>query len=367
MQDVFEVLFPYLVALYVLDGIQFVSRDHLLLSSLAGRRFRLHRAGVYLTGILPLGRAFLTHDLPLWITKEGIYFLPANSPAPQIADQPSDWHFISFRALKSLKLDGKSVSLNGQEKIKFPNAASAHRWQLLAKDMQQRTPSERTNKMATLLGQTHCMARVLRLRKLHAKLLCNLDLTGCLLFFGTFILLPLTLYSPLKHRVHFNLLLVLIAAVYLATLILACRAHRMLYLRDRSGRAQFLLSLIFSPVNAIHAGCNLSKDLYSRFDYLTLWACLLPPQALVPLIRKEAVRIDSRLTSAHSKDWHEFWQMKKDALNRLLKQMDLSMTDIIRAPEKHDPTAIWYCPACLTEYVKKVEVCFDCGAGLKKF
>ena len=292
MQDVFEVLFPYLVALYVLDCIQFVSRHHLLLSSLTGRRFRLHRAGVYLTGILPIGRTFLTHDLPLWVTTAGLYYLPANSPAPQIADQPSDWQFISFRGL---------------------------------------------------------------------------ELTGSLLFFGTFILLPLALYSPLKHHVQFNLLLVLIAAIYLATLILAFQSHRILYTDDRSGRAQFLLSLVFSPVNAIHAGGCLTKDLYSRFDYLTLCACFLSPETLGPLIRREAIRIDSRLSPAYSKDWNEFWQLKKGALNRLLKQIGVCMADIERAPEKQDPTAEWYCPACLTEYVKNAEICFDCGAALHKF
>jgi hypothetical protein len=367
MQDVFEVLFPYLVALYVLDCIQFVSRHHLLLSSLTGRRFRLHRAGVYLTGILPIGRTFLTHDLPLWVTTAGLYYLPANSPAPQIADQPSDWQFISFRDLNSLQAEGKRVTLNGDAKIKLPSADSARRWVALIQKLQHHARCDRANRIGVLLGQTQRIARLLRLKKIHAKVLSGLELTGSLLFFGTFILLPLALYSPLKHHVQFNLLLVLIAAIYLATLILAFRSHRVLYLGDRSGRAQFLLSLVFSPVNAIHAGGCLTKDLYSRFDYLTLCACFLSPETLGPLIRREAIRIDSRLSPAYSKDWNEFWQLKKGALNRLLKQIGVCMADIKRAPEKQDPTAEWYCPACLTEYVKNAEICFDCGAALNKF
>jgi hypothetical protein len=367
MQDVFAVLFPYLVALYVLDCIQFVSRHHLLLSSIAGRKYRLHRAGVYLTGMLPFGRIFLTHDLPLCVTTDGIYYQTANSPAPQIAHRPSDWQFIFFRELKSLQSDGKSVTLNGDEKIKFPSPDSARRWVSLIEKLQQQPPSERAGRIGALLGQTQRIARLLLLTKLHAKVLSALELTGSLLFFGTFILLPLALYSPLKHHVHFNLLLVLIAAIYLTTLILAFRGHRILYTGDRSGRAQFLLSLVFSPVNAIHAGCCLTKDLYSRFDYLTLCAGFLSPEALGSTIRREAIRIDSRISPAHSKDWNEFWQLKKDALNSLLKQLDVSMADIKRAPEKQDPTAEWYCPACLTEYVKNAEICFDCGAALNKF
>jgi len=367
MQDVFEVLFPYLVALYVLDCVQFVSRHHLLLSSLTGRRFRLHRAGVYLTGILPIGRTFLTHDLPLWVTSEGLYYLPANSPAPQIADQPSDWQFISFRDLKSLQAEGKRVTFNGDAKIIFPSVDSARRWVSLIQKLQHHAPSDRANRIGALLGQTQRTARLLRMKKLHAKVLSGLELTGSLLFFGTFILLPLALYSPLKHHVQFNLLIELIAAIYLATIILAFRSHRVLYIGDRSGRAQFLLSLVFSPVNAIHAGCSLTKDLYSRFDYLTLCACFLSPEALGPLIRREAIRIDSRLSPACSQDWNEFWQLKKGALNRLLKQIGVCMADIKRAPEKQDSTAEWYCPACLTEYVKNAETCFDCGAVLNKF
>jgi hypothetical protein len=340
MQDVFEVLFPYLVALYVLDCIQFVSRHHLLLSSLTGRRFRLHR---------PIGRTFLTHDLPLWVTTAGLYYLPANSPAPQIADQPSDWQFIAFRDLNSLQAEGKRVTLNGDAKIKLPSADSARRWVALIQKLQHQVPCDRANRIGALLGQTQRTARLLRLKKIHAKVLSGLELTGSLLFFGTFILLPLALYSPLKHHVQFNLLLVLIAAIYLATLILAFRSHRVLYLGDRSGRAQFLLSLVFSP------------------DYLTLCACFLSPETLGPLIRREAIRIDSRLSPAYSKDWNEFWQLKKGALNRLLKQIGVCMADIKRAPEKQDPTAEWYCPACLTEYVKNAEICFDCGAALNKF
>jgi len=367
MQDVFEVLFPYLVALYVLDCIQFVSRHHLLLTSLTGRRFRLHRAGVYLTGILPIGRTFLTHDLPLWVTTEGIYYLRANSPAPQIAEQPMDRQFTSFRDLKSLQAEGKRVIFNGDANIKFPSADSARRWVSLIQKLQHHPPSERTNIICTLLGQTQCTTRLLQLKKLHAKVLSSLELTGSLLFMGTFILLPLALYSPLKHHVRFDLLIALIAAIYLATIILAFRSHSVLYVGDRSGRAQFLLSLVFSPVNAIHAGCSLTKDLYSRFDYLTLCACFLSPEALGLLIRREAIRIDSRQSLAYSQDWNEFWQLKKSALKRLLEPLGVCLADIKRPPEKQDPTAKWYCPACLTEYVKNAEICCDCGAALNKY
>jgi len=136
---------------------------------------------------------------------------------------------------------------------------------------------------------------------------------------------------------------------------------------NRGAQVQQLLSLVFSPVNAAHAGFLLTKDLYGRFAFPALCAAFLPREAFLALARKEFARIDSCLPGERAADWMEHWQTRKETLTRLLTEVGTSEDEIRKAPNKKDPAARWYCPACLGEYIEGTDLCGDCELQLEKF
>jgi hypothetical protein len=140
-----------------------------------------------------------------------------------------------------------------------------------------------------------------------------------------------------------------------------------LYRFENDLRSSVIFSLILSPVNAAHVVNYLTKDLYFRFNYLPLAACFLPRTSFLELARKEILLSDHYENEIQRPDWREFWRLKKEMLQGLLDDCDISLPEILDAPERQDQTAAFYCPFCRTEYRQKRPVCLDCEMALKEF
>jgi hypothetical protein len=92
-------LFPYLVALYVVDGLVWVRGDQWLLVSWSGRRFRRRTAGIHLAGILPTAEALLTRR------QDELHPLEPSTPAKWIAATAEDAGDVgALRALRARHL-----------------------------------------------------------------------------------------------------------------------------------------------------------------------------------------------------------------------------------------------------------------------
>jgi hypothetical protein len=128
-----------------------------------------------------------------------------------------------------------------------------------------------------------------------------------------------------------------------------------------------MLSIIFAPVNAIHILSYLTRDLYFRFNYLAVAAYFMPRDGFKESARKEMVLFDCIEKEIGRPDWLEYWRLKKKLLQGLLDQCEISLQQILTAPEKQDQTAVCYCPFCRTEYRQKRHNCIDCEIPLKEF
>jgi transcription initiation factor IIE alpha subunit len=85
------------------------------------------------------------------------------------------------------------------------------------------------------------------------------------------------------------------------------------------------------------------------------------------LARKEIVLMDYFENEIERPDWLGYWRLKKKLLQGLLDQCEISLQQILTAPEKQDQTAVYYCPFCKTEYRQKRHDCVDCEIALKEF
>ena len=75
MKYVLEVLFPYIIILYLFDCIIYIKKHHLLFASLFGKKFTIKKIGLYLASLLPLSETILSHSLPICFTEKGIYIV----------------------------------------------------------------------------------------------------------------------------------------------------------------------------------------------------------------------------------------------------------------------------------------------------
>ena len=128
-----------------------------------------------------------------------------------------------------------------------------------------------------------------------------------------------------------------------------------------------LLSVIFSPVNALHVIGYLTRYLYSRFHSLARAASFLPANAFKDFIRKELLLIEQRMDDIERKDWRELWKLKRELAYDLLKARNIDLDELLAAPVRQDQSALLYCPYCLTEYSKKRHSCIDCDMALREF
>jgi hypothetical protein len=179
--------------------------------------------------------------------------------------------------------------------------------------------------------------------------------------------LPTVLFSSLYKYANLNVLLIFILLVYIVLLTATFITVRKSYKSDNDSKVFTLLSIIFSPLNALHVTGYLTKYRYIRFNSLALAAYFTPRDTFKELARREHLLIDHFENKINRQDWLSIWGLKKEILHKLLDKCEISLEEISAPPEKQDQTATRYCPLCLTEYREKRHDCIDCEMALKEY
>lgn len=367
MRDVLEVLFPYIFLLYVFDCITYVNVQHLLLTSLSGKKFALKRSGLRVAGWLPTSQTITTHNLPIYYTRDGIGGVFDRCYSNTGIFKAEDFKFIKFQDLESIEVEAKNIKLNNEHTIKTPSSSSARLTAEFINEIRILKPSDRNKRIRAFLSDCFDVDEIRKIETSKAKYFPIIKILSFYLFILTFFILPTVLYSHLSEYIHLYGLAICIFLFYFLLLVVTFLALKKLYPYDKEKRAYTLLSIIFSPVNAIHVLSYLTKDLYSRFNYIAIAAYFMPRESFKELVRKEIFLIDYFKNEIARRDWLQFLELKKKLLIGLIDTCEISLNEISTTPEKQDQTAIYYCPFCLTEYAEKRPNCIDCGMALQEF
>jgi hypothetical protein len=367
MKNVLEILFPYILLLYAFDCITHVNARHVLLSSFWGKKFALKRSGVRLAGLLPVSQTIVAHNLPLYYSQDGVYAVFDGPCANNRIDQAEDLNFIAFDDLQRIEVVGKNLKLNGTGTLKTPSPASARFLAKFLNQLKLAAPAVRKKIIRTHLADAYDLEAVRKTAASGAKSLTVIKVLSCGLFGLAFLELPLLLFSDLFGPIHLYGALICIGLVYLLLLRVVLPTLKKLYWLENDLRSSVILSLVFSPVTAAHVLSYLTKDLYCRFNYLAVAAHFLPRTSFQEIARKELLLVGHYENAVRRPDWRQFWIMKKEMLLGLLTECEISLPEILAAPEKQDQTAAFYCPFCRTEYREKRPVCLDCEMALQEF
>ena len=339
----------------------------MLLTSLSGKKFNLKESGVRLAGLLPGSQAIMSHNLPIHYTRDGIYVGRENYGSHAGIDKAEDFSFFKFEDLELIEADGKNIKFNKPHTIKTPSSAGARFHAKFLNNIKKRNPADRQEKIKTFLSDSYDLDAIKKIDNSSAALLTVIKIISSCLFVLVFLGLPTALFSNLSKFINLNTLLICIFSIYLSLLLVSLLALKKLYRSEKGFTSYTLLSIIFAPVNAIHVLSYLTKDLYSRFNFLAIAAYFMPRDSFKELARKEMLLIDYFENEGGEPDWLKYWGLKKVVLTGLLDRCEISIDEISTPPEKQDHTAHYYCPFCMTEYTKMRHACVDCEMALKAY
>ena len=366
MHYVLEVLFPFIVLLYIIDCMAYVGDQHLLFSSHFGKRFELKKPGLHLVGLLPISEAVVSHNLPILLTSSGIYTVPGKYWAENARYKAENLHFTGYEEVVNIEAHGKVVKVNGEALIKFPSSTNAEQMRQMLQEFTCLQASSRRQKIREFLDETTNLQEIRAIRD-NRQPLAHIKILSSVLFVNIFGILPLALYSGLSSYMILPVVVYLSVCVYLLIVVMAYFARRTLFGSEAAQTVLVMMPAILSPVKAMHIVKELTKEIYTRFDYAAVAAALLPSKAFQSAMREELLRIAYAKGEKQNAEVKEFWSLRENALLALLAKTGIRMEQLLAPPKRQDPSAASYCPLCLSEYMPGVEKCADCGMDVREF
>lgn len=367
MREILTTLFPCIVILYLIESIDYIHHYQVLISSLFGSRFRIRKSGFHIVKLSPMSCTVFSHNLPISFTRKGLFFLKHNDSAANLLYKRDDFNFISYSDMNNIETDGKVVKVNGKNVAKTPSLITAQQIFNLLKKLRNIEPSNRFTTIQAFFRQTSDLSQISRLKVTTANYFFYMRVLCSFLFINVFFLLPVALYTPLYAYIKIHFIFVYMLVSYVAILFLTYRTHKRIFEKRKKERAYALLSLFFLPVGAMHVMNYLTRDMFSRFDYVAIAYTFLPSEVFKTFIRKELHIIEYTRNQINRADWSEFWDLRKTFLHLLIEKKGFLLEDIFSSPTKRDELATSYCPICLAEYISDFGICSDCGIELEKF
>jgi len=361
MQALLGELFPWIVGLYVLDGLAQLGRGHLLLAGGPGR-LRMLGAGIHLVGLSPLGEAVAAHDLP-FLKGRGRLFLfdPRRRTEPALVSAV-DLEAVPREALGEVERVGRKLRAAGRLLLVAPTPPWAER--LRADLASFSAGAEAGSRPEPIAALDAALDAARRLRGRQRAFTGPMRAAAALLFVGAFVVWPVAAYAPSAFEIPAGPLL---AALGLLVLLVAALAGAMLAACGEKAARSLggALHLALYPVAALRPLVHASRSLYRRFDAPTIVAALLPPEAFAAWAAREIRRARLSMAAAPS-DLAPAWEERARDLGRLLVATGVKEEEALRPPTRAGEAAAW-CPLCTSQYRPGFERCGECGVALEPF
>lgn len=349
-------LFPWLVALWVLDGLAQLGRGHLLLVAGPAGRFRLRRAGIHLS-LSPLAEELAAHDLPFLAAGERVALFDPARRAELALVADADLRALPRAALAPVTREGRSVRAAGQVAVAAPTPEWAEvvrsRLEGLARGGGA-APVDPREEVAAARA-LHARARVWR---------AALRVVAALLAAAVLVLWPAVAYAPGAVPLAPGTLLA--AAGLLAVASAALTFAMLLACGERAGRSAAAgLHLLLVPVAALRPLAHGPRSLYRRFGAMAIAAALLPRTDFAALAARELRR--ARLSrAATDAALAPAWDARARELVALLEAVGVPEAEALAPPARAAGAAGW-CPLCEAQYRAGFDRCASCGVAAVPF
>lgn len=356
-----QVIFPYIVLFYLIDCFVYVKSYQIIFYSHFGKKYKSAKKGIRFIGISPFCRVFNASNFPFYLTDSGIYMWKRDHFAENDLFDQKNFDLITYEEIEKCESDGNLLVLNGNRKLYFNSYHAADYFRKNIDELIKHPKKIRQQFVNEFYEKPEPVNQIMAH---HQSPFLTIQFLGTLLFIYTFLLLPSVLFLGLPLKL--NVLLIIIAVCYVFTIGLSFYAHKKIC-KSREKKFLFLLSMIFSPVSAIHALHLITRDIVLSLDWLIPASSLLSPDIFKPQLIKELKRIYFSKKNNNGSNLDSFLAFKEKIYLALLDEAGLKQSDIFLPPERKDSVAHSFCPMCDAEFMKGIEKCPDCDIALKEY
>lgn len=357
-------IFPFLAALYLLDGLAWIGAMNLLFVHRVWGWRAVEGKGVRLAGVLPFDLSFPVAG-PVAIPLAGGLCLPDPAARGAAVYDPERWTLVPYEQIEPEVEEG-TLRLGGPHRVRFPSRAHAEGFAELLAELGPLAPEERERRLGRWRAQAfHLDAAQARLDTFREETQL-LRVLGWGLFVMGLLLLPAVLYlHPVLERLLAPLMWG-IAFLYAAALGAAVHAGARLRGQRVLRRSASILPLVLSPVSAIRAVPAVGRDLFEGFDPLAVAALLLHRETFFSRARGE-LHGAAFAASRGDEGWRRHWRARRRSVLALLDRFEIGGAEALAAPARRDAAARSWCPVCGIESREEQGTCGDCGLPLAGF
>ncbi|HET8538361.1 MAG TPA: hypothetical protein VFL83_00685 [Anaeromyxobacter sp.] len=358
MQELLADLFPWVVALWIVEGLAQPGRGHLLLVAGLRGRFGVRRAGLHLLGLSPWTEAIAAHDLPFLRGGASVFFFDPRRRSEPALVAGEDLSEIPIDQAGPIGREARKVKMGEEVVVLAPTAPWAER---IRADLAAAVAAPGgAAPDATRLDVAAVRALRARQRPWVAALRAISGLASAL----ALIAWPAAAWAPHRFPVPPG---VLLAALGMLVLAAAGATFGMLGAcgEARGVAAATALHLVAYPIAALRPLLHASRSLYRRFDALAIAAALLPREELRVLAGRELWR--ARLSrEATPAALGAAWDRRARDLASVLAQAGIAESEAL-APEPAAGGAASFCPLCGAQYRPGFDRCKDCHVAVLPF
>ena len=363
-----QALFLILGAIYLLQCVVWLPRDHVAFRRGLRGRWKPVQAGISLEALKlkgvpvnplpPLPGVVACQPQIIFLSPLGIAALPPNAETLQ-----QHLAFVGFADIASVRTQERLLVINEGPFAAFRSTAAARDAASLVGKLANSSPGKRqpaitaevrarfdSKAIADRLAQSTQATSMLRFS-------CNL------LFLLLFVLAPLIIWQRTLAASWPYLLAVLLCYLAVITWEFA-RAHKSLYPERRDQRFADALSVALSPAGALRSCDPLLKDLLLDFHPVAVARQLCAPaefEALASRTLRELAYPRSGDLESQAEQTRLWWQgAELAALRSFLVKSGIDPAQWLGAPER-EPECRSFCPRCWSQFVIQEGTCTECG------
>lgn len=324
--------------------------------------------GVLLGNILPTGHSSLTQGVPFSVSPEGVYAYSAFALDPDQRVGHLE-KFARFEDIDRFSSQGEWLLVNGAKFARCVTVQQARRQARKLRELKGLPVEKRTEFIDTWLSQ-HLDGEEVRSRyHLFRRSTRDLQITGCLLFFLVF-LAPIIVTYVNPYVLILPFLAGYVAFVLLAQLQFRAAAVRLIP-DDVWGRRKQMLTMLFSPADAIHARDRLGRELFGEYHPLAVTWALGKHDDFVELAQHTWRDANFPIqppcpTDAGGPAGTEAWFRERMvmALKKFLDEHGIDAETTLQPPQPETVRCLHFCPRCRGQFERKLGDCHECRQPL---
>jgi hypothetical protein len=321
---------------------------------------------VFVHPLPPLGRILMGHQFPLSVSPDYVLAYIATSINPG-GRQIQSGLLVKHDDIKSLKVEGRKLFVNGRLFIKASSQKAAVSFSMLLGALQKATPDRREKHIRKMLEGSFQTRGIEQLWQEFAEKTDLLNLVTNILFFYLFGLAPIWIWRFGLER-SWPALLVGLYGLTATTAILFRGLHKHYYPESEDDRFMHFLTILFSPATTIRARDVLSRSLMSAYHPLAIARVFSDENHFLDLagrilrdMRFPAMPVCPNNDPAAASTEKFFRTALQEEIERFLRSRKVDMDKLMAAPVPADETCRAWCPRCRAQFTTAAGQCTDCG------